>query len=46
LREWRGQLVVRADKKDIAQKLAAIKRPPRLCDERFMCWTPPADDSD
>ncbi len=46
LREWRGQLVVRADRKDIAQKLAAIKRPPRLCDERFMCWTPPADDSD
>ena len=46
LREWRGQLVVRADRKDIAAKLQAIKRPPRLCDERFMCWTPPADDSD
>jgi len=45
LREWRGQLVARADRREIATKLAAIKRPPRVCDERFMCWTPP-DDSD
>ena len=43
IREWKGQMLVRLDYKEVASKLKSIKRPPRLCDPSKVCWTPPAD---
>ena len=41
LRDWKGQLLVRADRDDIAAKIAATRRPPRLCDDALVDWSPP-----
>ena len=42
IRHWKGQLLVRAHKGDIEAMIAAVKRPPRLCDPSKVSWTPPA----
>jgi len=41
IRHWKGQLLVRAHHGDIDDHLAAIKRPPRVCDPTKVDWTPP-----
>ena len=40
IRHWKGQLMVKADRREIDAKLATIKRPPRLCDPSKVVWTP------
>lgn len=40
LRYWKGQAVIRVHRGEIDKLVAAIKRPPRLCEPENIIWTP------